>query len=452
MNKALLVLMIGDLGAAMAAHSLGPVFLQGALLEGNAPHSTIYQTVIFAAALMLTSYLAELYSWDHNNGRMEIVMRIGASVLLAFFLLSGIYYLIPDVTPERISLVASLALFGFVQLIWHIGFFIFLRMPGIAQKILIFGVGPLADQIERVLASHPHNYILAGSIRPPGMAVSPGSIDTLGSRDGLAVTAMREKVNTIVISVSERRGVLPVREILGCKLNGIEIVDDLSFYERITGKLLVERMHPSSLIFSNGSRLTAFVRFYKRVFDLMFASIGIVFASPLFPLIALAIRLDSPGPVFFRQSRVGRGEEVFTLYKFRTMRQDAEKGTGAVWARENDPRITRVGRILRKSRLDEIPQLFNVLKGEMSFVGPRPERPEFVETLKEKIPYYSNRHYVKPGATGWAQVKYPYGASVEDAVEKLCYDLYYIKNYSLLLDFLIILETVKVVLFGRGAR
>ncbi len=448
MNKALLFLLIGDLGAALAAHSLGPVVWAGAVDATPPP----YQVVIFAATLLLTSYLAELYSWERNNGRREIVLRVGASLLLAFFLLSGIYLLVPDIPAERSSVAACLAIFGVAQLLWHIGFFIFLRMPGIAQKILIFGVGPLAEQIEKVLAAHPHNYILAGSIRPTGMAASSGSLDTLGSRDGLAVTALRERVDTIVISVAERRGVLPVQEILGCKLNGIEIVDDLSFYERITGKLLVERMHPSSMIFSNGSRLTPFVRFYKRVFDLFFAAVGLVFASPLLPLIALAIKLDSPGPVFFRQKRVGRGEEIFTLYKFRTMRQDAEKGTGAVWASENDPRVTRVGRILRKTRLDEIPQLFNVLKGEMSFIGPRPERPEFVQTLKEKIPYYSDRHYVKPGATGWAQVKYPYGASVQDAVEKLCYDLYYIKNYSLLLDFLILLETVKVVLFGRGAR
>jgi exopolysaccharide biosynthesis polyprenyl glycosylphosphotransferase len=169
------------------------------------------------------------------------------------------------------------------------------------------------------------------------------------------------------------------------------------------------------------------------------------------PLIALAVRLDSPGPVFFRQERVGKGEQPFTLIKFRTMRNDAEKN-GAVWACKDDPRVTKVGHILRKTRLDEIPQLFNVLKGDMSFVGPRPERPEFVETLKEKIPYYSKRHFVKPGVTGWAQVRYPYGASVEDSLEKLRYDLYYIKNFSIFLDILIILETIKVVLFGRGAR
>jgi sugar transferase (PEP-CTERM system associated) len=243
-----------------------------------------------------------------------------------------------------------------------------------------------------------------------------------------------------------------MRDILGCKLSGIEIVDALSFYEQITGKLLVEKMHPSWFIFSNGSRVTPFTRFTKRVFDLFFATVGLILIAPVIPFIALAVKLDSPGPVFFRQMRVGKGEKNFVLYKFRTMCKDAEKGTGAVWARENDPRVTRIGKFLRTTRLDEVPQLFNVLRGDMSFVGPRPERPEFVSDLKEKIPYYSNRHYVKPGATGWAQVKYPYGASVEDAEEKLCYDLYYIKNFSLVLDFMIILETVKVVVFGRGAR
>jgi exopolysaccharide biosynthesis polyprenyl glycosylphosphotransferase len=194
------------------------------------------------------------------------------------------------------------------------------------------------------------------------------------------------------------------------------------------------------------------MHFYKRGFDLLFALLGIILFLPLLPLLALLIKLDSPGPVFFRQTRVGEKDRHFTLYKFRTMRQDAESLTGAVWAQEDDPRVTRMGRIVRKTRFDEIPQLLNVLKGDMSFVGPRPERPEFVGQLGEKIPYYSSRHCVKPGITGWAQVRYPYGASEEDALEKLRYDLYYIKNYSLWLEFLIILETVKVVLFAKGGR
>lgn len=450
MNRALITLTAGDLGAAVLACILGPALRPGG--GGEPAGLQASRIAIFAATLLLTSYLSELYAWDRPYGRRETFLRILASLILAFFILSGLYFLVPPLAPDRGTLALCLGLFGLLQLLWHVGYQIVLRLPGVAQKVLIFGVGPLAEQIEKVLAANPGNYILAGCVPPAGEAAALSSLNVVGTMDGLAVTAVRERVSKIVISLSERRGVLPVRDILGCKLNGIEIVDALSFYEQITGKLLVEKMHPSWFIFSNGSRVTPFVRFCKRVFDLLFASVGLLLIAPLVPLIALAIKLDSPGPVFFRQVRVGKGEKNFVLLKFRTMCQDAEKGTGAVWARENDPRVTRLGKFLRKTRLDEVPQLLNVLKGDMSFVGPRPERPEFVGQLKEQIPYYSNRHYVKPGATGWAQVKYPYGASVEDAVEKLCYDLYYIKNFSLLLDFMIILETVKVVLFGRGAR
>jgi sugar transferase (PEP-CTERM system associated) len=230
------------------------------------------------------------------------------------------------------------------------------------------------------------------------------------------------------------------------------VVDGLSFYEEITGKLAIENINPSWFIFSDGFRLTPFMHIHKRAFDLFFAALGLLMTMPILPLLALAIRLESPGPILFRQLRVGENEKTFLLYKFRSMRQDAESATGAVWAQVNDPRVTRLGKFLRKSRLDEIPQLFNVLKGDMSFVGPRPERPEFIEKLKERIPYYGSRHCVKPGVTGWAQVSYPYGASEADALEKLRYDLYYIKNYSPSLDFLIILETVKVVLGGKGGR
>jgi sugar transferase (PEP-CTERM system associated) len=229
-------------------------------------------------------------------------------------------------------------------------------------------------------------------------------------------------------------------------------VDAPSFYEKMTGKLLLENITPSWFIFSDGFRITAHVRLVKRVSDVLFSLAGLILVLPFIPIIALAIRLDSPGPVFFRQIRVGEREKNFLLYKFRTMRQDAEKGSGAVWAQERDPRITRLGNFLRKSRIDEIPQLFNVLMGDMSLVGPRPERPEFIEKLKEVIPYYSERHFVKPGVTGWAQVRYPYGASIEDALEKLRYDLYYIKNLTISFDLMIILETVKVVLFRRGGR
>jgi exopolysaccharide biosynthesis polyprenyl glycosylphosphotransferase len=216
--------------------------------------------------------------------------------------------------------------------------------------------------------------------------------------------------------------------------------------------LFLEDITPSWFIFSDGFRITPLKKKLKRTCDVIAAAIGLILASPIFPLLALLIKSDSPGPVFLRQMRMGEREKPFALYKFRTMRQNAENETGAVWARKHDARITRTGGFLRKTRLDEIPQLYNVLKGDMSLIGPRPERPEFVDTLKEAIPYYSERHFVKPGVTGWAQISYPYGASVEDAIEKLRYDLFYIKHMSLFFDLVILLETIKVVLFGRGGR
>jgi sugar transferase (PEP-CTERM system associated) len=270
--------------------------------------------------------------------------------------------------------------------------------------------------------------------------------------DGLFETAKRLKVNKVVVSLTERRGVFPLQEILNCKLSGVQVLDAPTFYEQMTGKLLLENITPSWFIFSEGFRVTTFRRVVKRMMDVLCSLFGIVLVLPLLPLLALAIRLDSRGPVFFRQVRVGEGDKDFLVFKFRTMRQDAEQQTGAVWSGEDDPRITRVGSFLRKTRLDEIPQLFNVLKGDMSFVGPRPERPEFVAMLKEVIPYYSERHFVKPGITGWAQVSYPYGSSVEDAIEKLRYDLFYIKHLCAMFDIFIILKTIHVVLFGKGGR
>ena len=263
---------------------------------------------------------------------------------------------------------------------------------------------------------------------------------------------MNQRVHKIVISLSEKSGVLPLESIMNCKFSGIDIVDAPSFYEEVTGKLFFEDLKPSWFIFSDGFRITNFKKINKRIFDIVISFLGVVATAPLMSVIALLIKVNSPGPAFFRQVRVGEQEKNFVLYKFRTMNHNAEEDTGAVWAQENDERITKVGRILRTMRLDELPQLYNVFKGDMSLIGPRPERPEFVEKLREIIPYYPERHFVKPGITGWAQVKFSYGASVDDTIEKLRYDLYYVKNLSLILDLLIVLETIKVVIFGKGSR
>ncbi|GAM10603.1 UDP-N-acetylgalactosamine-undecaprenyl-phosphate N-acetylgalactosaminephosphotransferase [Geobacter sp. OR-1] len=408
--------------------------------------------VLFAVVLLFSSFLLEIYSTSPEIGKKEYLIRIILSVAVSFFILTGLFYLTEFQLFGRGVLLISLLIFGLFQFLSHLLGCISTSLPGFVNKVLILGTGPLARQIGNLIAAQNHSYILAGYFNCASEPVMVPYHNIIDSEEGLCAAVRRVGAQKIVVSLSERRGVFPLQEVLSCKLTGIEVVDAPSFYEQMTGKLLLENITPSWFIFSHGFRVTLGLRLIKRITDLLCASFGLLLTLPFFPLIALVIRIDSPGPILFRQTRVGEGEKLFNLYKFRSMRQDAETGTGAVWAKEKDPRVTKVGEFLRKSRIDEIPQLFNVLRGDMSLVGPRPERPEFVRKLTEVIPYYSERHYIKPGVTGWAQVRYPYGASVEDAIEKLRFDLYYIKNISLPFDILIILETIKVVLFRRGAR
>ena len=259
-------------------------------------------------------------------------------------------------------------------------------------------------------------------------------------------------VHRVIVAMPDRRGTLPVEELLDLRLSGVKVEEATSWLERIEGRVEVEQLYPSWLIFAEGFRFSTFFRVVRRTLNFSVALTGLVISLPLLPFVALAVKFGSPGPVFYRQERVGRRGAIFICYKFRTMRQDAEADTGATWAADDDPRITRVGRFLRISRLDEIPQMWCVLKGDMHFVGPRPERPEFVEWLSREIPYYGVRHMVRPGITGWAQVRHKYGNTLEDAREKLQYDLFYIKNASLGLDLLIMFQTIKIVLLGRGAQ
>ena len=258
-------------------------------------------------------------------------------------------------------------------------------------------------------------------------------------------------VDRIIVALDERRGRFPLEELLSCRLKGIRVEDGVAFTEELAGKLSVENLHPSFLIFSDGFKRSAVFKQAKRAVDILASVLGLILFFPVSLIITLAIKLDSKGPILYRQERVGEDGRIFHLLKFRSMRADAEEN-GPVWARIDDQRITRVGRMIRKLRLDEVPQIINVLKGEMSFVGPRPERPFFVEQLVKEIRYYSQRHVIRPGITGWAQICYPYGASKQDALEKLKYDLYYIKHMSLLFDLTICFETVKIALFGKGAR
>jgi sugar transferase (PEP-CTERM system associated) len=423
--------------------------------------STIFTAVIFVVFVLFSSHLMEVYDLGKNIRKREIIVNILFGAATAFSLLSVVFYLKPETMLGRGILILSLGCFAFLQFCWHALYLMGKNTSHFCQKVLVLGTGPLAAEVGAIIASNKRNFILVGYASCYTGTCDSGAYDPpydvprdeiLGNCDTLRDIAQHAQTEIIVVALSERRGVFPLRDVLTCKLTGIKIMDAPSFYEAAQSKLMLESITPSWFIFSDGFHRTTILNAFKRGIDIALSCIGLLLTLPFFPFIAVAIKLDSPGPVFFKQERLGNWEKRFMLVKFRTMGQDAEKGTGAVWAEKNDPRVTKLGRFFRGSRIDEIPQLFNVLTGSMSFIGPRPERPEFVEKLKLVIPYYSQRHFIKPGLTGWAQVRYPYGASVEDAVEKLRYDLYYIKNMGPFLDTLIFFETIKVVLFGFGGR
>ncbi len=410
------------------------------------------RAMAFSLSIVFLCFFINLYSLERIDGRKEIFLKIFFAAFLASFVLAAFYYFIPYIQLGRGILFLSICISILSQSIWHIGYDLFLKLPVVAKKVLILGTGPIANTMGKLLSSNNNGFALAGYVNCLGEPVHVPIDSVVGNGDSLLAVALKERVQKIVVSLGERRGTFPVREVLNCKLRGIDIIDGHSFYEQLTGKLLIENMNPSHLIFSEGFRITVFRRYIKRLFDVVLAACAIVFAIPLLIIIPVLIKLDSRGPVLFRQKRVGEGEKHFILYKFRSMIDGAENDSGPVWSQSGDARVTKLGMLLRKTRLDEIPQLFNVIFGDMSFMGPRPERPFFVESLKRQIPYYSERHCIKPGITGWAQVRYEYGDSMEDAIEKLRYDLYYIKYQSISLDLLIVLDTIKVILSGRGGR
>lgn len=456
MNKILLSLVFGDLFLAVISYGFGSLIrFQATPNAASYLSQSVLTVIVYISTLILCSYFVELYSLERFYRKRELFYRSVTGIFAAFLVLSAIFFLLPNLVVSRLILFLSLVTFSALQCSWHFGFKFFLRMSGMVPKVIVLGTGKLAQCIGDLIVTHNHDHVFAGYVKTADNTDGLGDDKILGSSENIYNIAKQNNSSKIVISVSERRGCLPVGELLKCKFDGVQVVDAVSFYEKISGKLLIESINPGWFIFSDGFRLTwvkSFMQFKKRLLDFLLSGLVLLLVAPFLPFIYLAVKLESSGPAIYRQFRVGKDEKVFTIYKFRTMCNDAEDKSGAVWAQDNDPRITTLGRFLRKTRLDELPQLFNVIKGDMSFSGPRPERPEFVEILKDKIPYYSKRHSVKPGLTGWAQVKYPYGASEEDALEKLRYDLFYIKNHSSLLDFLIILETFKVVFAARGAR
>jgi sugar transferase (PEP-CTERM system associated) len=451
MNK-FIALPIGDFIFAMLALCLGAFIRFGSLTQAEEMMSiSMVKLLAFGAVLVLSSYMLEMYDEEKTRGKKELFLRVYLNICMTLIMLAVLFYLLPHLFLGRGVLAVSLGLFSLFQFLWHWGYGT-IGYHGFAQNVLILGSGPLAQKIGEIVRQKNHRYVFAGHINMPSEQLCLPMMDYPINGSSFEDTVKKENAHKIVISLNERRGVFPVQDVLACKLNGVEVVDAPSFYEEMTGKLLIENITPSWVIFSDGFRITPLKSVMKRMLDILIGSIGFIILLITFPFIALAIRINSPGTVIYEQVRLGKKGKPFTLYKFRTMHVDAEEKKGAVWAERNDPRITMIGKLLRKIRLDEFPQFYNVLRGDMSVVGPRPERPEFIQKLSKIIPYYSERHTLKPGVTGWAQIRYPYGASVHDAIEKLRYDLYYVKHFSIFLDLLIIIETIKVVLFGRGAR
>jgi len=452
-NRRIILLVIGDTIAAMLAilAAIPIQFRKVPTFEDVVDLGTA-RILAFVVIVVFLSFLVEIYKNHHELVARDIAVKIGTSLGVSCFVFSFLTYSNDHKTYGSDFLVSTIIVFGILQFVCHATYRLYVKFKGFARRVVILGVGTTAENMGALIPESDENYLLSGYVRcSDELSVVPSDW-ILENSGGIYETVKREKADKIVVSLSERRGVFPLGDVMACKLDGVEVVDAPSFYEHVTGKLFLEGINPSWIIFSNGFTVSRVRKVLKRCMDVLCASVGIILTIPFLPLIALAIKLDSPGPVFYRQERVGEREKHFFLYKFRTMRADAESESGAVWAQKNDARVTRLGAFFRKTRIDELPQFFNILRGEMSMVGPRPERPEFVSRLKEIIHYYSERHFVKPGVTGWAQVRYPYGASVEDAMEKLRFDLYYIKNLSLTFDVMIILETIQVVLFRRGAR
>ena len=453
----LLVMVIAEAAIVYSSLYVAALITCGGIAACERLQGPIGPKALLLTTLVIVSLIAMgLYQLHQRLYYREAVLRVVASLSAGFIAAAVVFYAIPAFAVDR-SL-ANLAFAYSLVLLLGVRYF-FIRTVDrnvFRRRTLIYGAGERAMSLMSLRRrADRRGFKIVGRLTAPGDTIIGDRSEVLIT-NGKTITdiALEKNADEIVIAMDEKRGNLPVRELLDARLKGIDVIELVEFLERETGKIRVDLVKPGWLIFSSGFRISKLRRFSQRTVDLLVSAALLVIAAPIMLLIALAIKLEDgiSGPVFYRQVRVGKSAIPFEVLKFRSMKVDAEADGQAVWATENDSRITRVGGFLRKSRLDELPQVLNVLRGQMSLVGPRPERPEFVEELERTIPYYAERHAVKPGVTGWAQLRYSYGASEEDATEKLHYDLYYVKNQSLMLDIMIILQTVEVVLWGKGAR
>ncbi len=415
------------------------------------------KALLIVAVCQLTLHYSDLYDLRGVTGVRDLTVRLTSALGTTSLILAVLYYLAPDWIIGRGVFVISVVFMITFVVVWRMAFAWLTRRVSPRERLLLVGTNTAAVDLARELFARRQELgvDIVGFVDPDPARIGAPVINpgVVGAIDDIPALVARLNVDRVVVSLSDARGKLPMNRLLDIRFsNGVTFDHLASVYEEYTGKIAVENLRPSWLIFSEGFRKTRLLMAAKRALDLVFASVGLLIGFPIMVVVGLVVKSTSRGPMFYHQTRVGLHGHEFTVHKFRTMREDAERTTGPVWSTANDSRVTPVGGFLRRTRLDEMPQLWNVLKGEMSFVGPRPERPEFVRELTEKIPYYGQRHVLKPGVTGWAQIRYTYGASVEDAVEKLQYDLYYIKNLSIALDFVILLETLKTVIMRRGAR
>ena len=452
-----LVLLIGEALIVWTSFLLG-VFLvrqQDAYIALNYEHG-FYKIFGVTVLVLLCSHWFDLYNTAPLNTKGELYFRLLMVLGLLAFILAGVAYVrpyyLPGNDPSAVGrsgssevglIILTVALIG-----WRLAFTWLTQLPILVERVYVLGTGESAQRLVQGLRQNPEIGV--------EIASWTGKMEGAVTRESVAAHLMevvhKQKVRHVIVAMPDRRGTIPMRELLNLRMQGIKIEEAATWLEKISGKIEVESLYPSWLVFGEGFRRNSIVRAVRRAISVIISLIGLLVALPLLPFIILAIRLDSKGPIFYTQTRVGKGGRLFKVVKFRTMRQDAEAASGPKWAGDHDPRVTRVGKFLRASRLDEIPQLWCVLKGDMAFVGPRPERPEFIELLSKEIPYYGVRHMVRPGLTGWAQVKYKYGNTVEESREKLQYDLFYIKNVSIGLNLLIMFQTIKTVLLGRGAQ
>ena len=402
----------------------------------------------YSLVTLICFYFQDLYDWKYWKNPSELISSILLGEGLTLIVLALLYYIFPVIGLERDVLLMALLITLLLSLAIRI---LYLKMrftPYAGMRVVVLGDGENAQFLFREMKAGGYPVIFEGYI---GRSNWDLPFRCLGNVADLPEIVKRTIPDLLVVAPDGWRGTLPIEDLLRVKFTMCEVIDGPTFYEQVTGKILVEEIRPSSIIFTRGFQSSPFQDFTKRAFDLIFALFGLIASSPIMVLTAIAIRIDSPGPILYLQKRVGKDGEGFKVIKFRSMRQDAEKD-GPQWASENDPRITRVGRVIRRLRIDEFPQFINVIKNDMSFVGPRPERQYFMDRLEKAIPFYTLRMHAKPGITGWAQINYPYGDTIVDAKEKLKYELYYMKHRSLWLDLVIIFQTLKVVIKGRGSQ